>query len=357
MAWALAGSDLRGAQLPESLTFDLVKRVEDCSKSCQRIFLTILAAAFVCWLARLTTTDVDMVVGKMGAELPFIGVGVDVGYFYFLSPLLILLTYVYFHINLQILWACAVNLPVYFPDGLRIDKKVHPWALIRFSELLGDEYLYRSSSASKLRVVLTLFLFWVAVPASLSAYWLHYLNQHHLWVSLWHVLLIFLSFLVDSFFVWRIFELRIHSREERDDFFGQFQPVHYAPEISCLKKMRARWFRNALALAIVVAILAFGYTVAVVEFDFGWPERVTFLDFEGEILGEKDLRYENLRGANLRGADLTDVRLNGADLAYAKCDDETEFPDAVTKLVRLEDWTSCCRKRAEGRHCSEDGKN
>jgi hypothetical protein len=288
MAWSLAGSDLRGARLPSGLNFDLVKRAEDCSRICRNSFLAILIAAAVCWLARLTTTDVEMVVGATGPSLPFIRAEIDVVYFYFLSPFLILSMYVYFHLSLQVLWACAVNLPLYFPDGLRVDKKIYPWTLIRLSELLESGLWRRSSSTSKLRIILTGFLFWAAVPASMVAYWLHYMNQHSLAISLWHAFLVVLGLLVDMFFVWRFFELRIHSREERD------------------------------ACKTVEGIR---------EIDPPPPSA-------------------NLRGANLKGTDFRDSDLSGADLRSAVCDPETDFSSSAS-AKDIDSWSPSCRAAAK----------
>ena len=72
MAWALGGSDLRGVQLPRSIRFDLLKRLEDSSKLAQNIFIVLLAAALACWLVRVTTSDLEMATSAASASLPLL---------------------------------------------------------------------------------------------------------------------------------------------------------------------------------------------------------------------------------------------------------------------------------------------
>ena len=93
--------------------------------------------------------------------LPFVNVGVNVMFFYFLSPVFILMAYAYFHLSLQGVWESAANLPIYFPDGLRVDQKLHPWPLLRISELIFPWLRKNASRFSILRVRVTKLLFLV----------------------------------------------------------------------------------------------------------------------------------------------------------------------------------------------------
>ena len=48
MAWELAGSDLRGVQLPPNFHFDLLVRAENAAKDSARVFGLILLASLLC---------------------------------------------------------------------------------------------------------------------------------------------------------------------------------------------------------------------------------------------------------------------------------------------------------------------
>ena len=323
MAWSLAGSDLRGARLPSSLEFDLLRRAEEAAKLSQKHFLILAGAAFACWLVRISTSDADMALASAHANLPLFDIGINITYFYFLSPLLILAIYVYFHLGLQRLWECVVNLPMFFPDGLRIDKKIYPWPLARISELVFPTLWNKASRFTRGRVLLTVGLFWVVVPLSLLAYWLHFIQQHNLWISLWHVGLLMLSFVVDLLFATRFVQLLEHSRKE--DKKGSVNRLA-APKLPLdLDGLRCHWSLirwRSLALAVALTAGAAVYTYAVVEGQFHFPRGITTFNVEAGVLEGANLRGRDLDGmvarrADFRGADLTDASLHKADLTDA----------------------------------------
>jgi hypothetical protein len=200
MAWELAGSDLRGAQLPPNFHFDLLVRAENAAKDSARVFGLILLASLLCWLVRIGTSDVEMALQSSQAALPFVDFKINVTYFYILAPLLLLLAYVYFHFGLQQIWEAIANLPIYFPDGIRLDKKLYPWPLLRVSELVFPALWAKASYSSRLRLALTAVLFWLAVPTSLTAFWLHYLSQRSPAISSLHLAYLALSLSADIFF-------------------------------------------------------------------------------------------------------------------------------------------------------------
>ncbi len=317
MAWSLAGSDLRGAQLPKDMEFSLLERVEDAARLCQTSFLALLAAAFVCWLVRISTSDAEMTLATVHADLPVVAVGVDITYFYVLAPLLILLMYSYFHLSLQKVWESLVNLPTYFPDGLRIDKKIYPWPLARISELVFPTLWRAASCYSKCRVGITVLLFWFLVPACLVAYWLHYIQQHNLLISGWHVALLVGALALDVSFAGRALQLITHSRKETGARPRELSERWYTLDAESVHKRWLRVRRYLLSLIVVIGAIATAYTVAVIRYQVHWPSRLTTVDIQNLSLQRAMLDRRDLDGLKACSADLRDVNLTGSSLCGA----------------------------------------
>jgi len=84
MSDRLAGSNLKGASLPEDLDFGL-KTVEDASKHAGRLFIGLMLACGYCWLTIGATTDPALVLNTAAtdAKLPIINAPVPIlGFFY-----------------------------------------------------------------------------------------------------------------------------------------------------------------------------------------------------------------------------------------------------------------------------------
>lgn len=364
MSWALAGSDLRGARLPEGFKFDLLDRAEESAKLCRNSFFALLTAAFLCWLVRISLNDAEFLLARTGAQIPLIDQTVNIKLFYFLTPFLILLMYYYFHLGLNKFMEAVVNLPSYFPDGLRIDKKLYPWPLGRVSELLFPNLRKHASPFSKARVISTVILFWFAAPASLVAYWLHYLNQHEVWLSIWHVVLIGLALGIELGFANRlhriIFHSRFHASSQSDEVDLEYdQIIPRLPRMSSHPRSRSnlgegegqggeegqseredwseqkvfeskRKQKNRLHIGLMALLIlcTLFYTTTVCRGWMQWPDDIAILQVEDQVLDGMILNGRNLKGIHAKGASFSAAKLIGCDFSNADLQ-ECDFQGAI----------------------------
>jgi hypothetical protein len=127
----LSGADLTAASLPETLakTFDDLDAVKNISESAQKLFMAMLAACLYSWLTVGTTNDLNLITNRATSALPIIQTSIPIVGFYIIAPLLLLLTYFYFHFYLQKLWEELASLPAIVPDGRPLYTKTDPWLL------------------------------------------------------------------------------------------------------------------------------------------------------------------------------------------------------------------------------------
>ncbi len=183
----LAGADLTGAQLPDSIRklFDDLKAVGEISENARKLFSAMLAACLYCWLTIATTTDVNLITNRSSSPLPVIQTSIPVVGFYVVAPPLLLCVYFYFHFYLQKLWEELGSLPAIFPDGRPLHARSDPW-------LLND--LVRSHVArlkadrpfmSYFQQAISIVLAWWLVPITLFLFWGRYLPRHDFrWTAL-----------------------------------------------------------------------------------------------------------------------------------------------------------------------------
>jgi uncharacterized protein YjbI with pentapeptide repeats len=189
----LAGSNLSGARLPESLsTADGLANVAETSRSTQTTFTSIIVVCAYIWLTVASTTDVQLLnsAAATTSRLPILGTEIPLVRFYMAAPLLLLCLYTYFLLSLHRLWEELSELPAVFPDGRPLDKKAHPWllnALVcqQFERLRG-----RCSRLSRWQARLSVLLAWGVVPVTLLLLWARYLRAHDAPVTALHVVLL-----------------------------------------------------------------------------------------------------------------------------------------------------------------------
>jgi hypothetical protein len=157
----LARANVSGADLPaEVAKFGGIKALAKASNSARKLFITILVT---CGYSVLTAFSLNTDANRL-LEFPILGTQISPWTFFHLTPLLLGLLFVYFHIQMQRVWEELASLPAIFPDGRPIDQKVHPWlltGLVRAHFPYLDEHPVRGF---KLQQIVVFLVTWLSVP-------------------------------------------------------------------------------------------------------------------------------------------------------------------------------------------------
>jgi uncharacterized protein YjbI with pentapeptide repeats len=188
----LCGADLTATLLPENLakTFHDLDAVKDISESAQKLFMAMLAACLYSWLTIGTTSDLNLITNRATSALPVIQTSIPIVGFYIIGPLLLLLTFFYFHFYLQKLWEELASLPAIFPDGRPLQTKADPWLLndlvrSHISKLKGSRPFI-----SYAQQWISILLAWWVVPITLVVFWERYLSRHDLYGTVFQSILV-----------------------------------------------------------------------------------------------------------------------------------------------------------------------
>jgi uncharacterized protein YjbI with pentapeptide repeats len=346
----LAGADLAGARLPDSLTglFKDLETASGISDSAQKLFVAMLAACLYSWLTIATTTDVSLVTNRGSSPLPIIQASIPIVAFYVVTPLLLLGVYLYFHLYLQKLWEELGSLPAIFPDGRPLQAKADPWLL---SDLVRSHVSKLSANRpflSYLQQWISVLLGWWVVPITLLLFWVRYLPRHDLVGTVFHCVLTGISIAA------AVFLYRLAGRTLRGTARVPFA-WRAAATSARSYGVAATAFTSAIALAVVSLGATLGVRPGHPDQDCWpvshgprtWAPRAMallryspFADLTAADLSLKppnwtgksdaeldavkglqlrgvDLRYADIRAAFLPGTVLTDAHLEGADLLLA----------------------------------------
>ena len=189
----LAGSNLAGAKLPESLgDFTELGNVTEASKTTQNLFASILLVCSYTWLTIASTTDPQLVnnAAPSASRLPILGTDIPLVRFYLVAPLLLLCLYVYFHLCLQRLWEELADLPAIFPDGRPLDKKAYPWLMNVVVRAHLPRLRANRSNLSRWQARMSILLAWGMVPMTILILWSRYLRSHDAIGTAIHVVMI-----------------------------------------------------------------------------------------------------------------------------------------------------------------------
>ena len=124
-------SDLSGAELPDSINnfTAALRSAEESSKNARSIYFSVLILCAFAILTVATTQDSQLILNTFRLKLPILNVDLKVLTFYIFTPILGLLVFVYFQMYLTHLWEVISDLPAYFPDRLRLRRKLYPWMI------------------------------------------------------------------------------------------------------------------------------------------------------------------------------------------------------------------------------------
>ena len=175
-----AGADLTGAEFPETLSkqLDSLANVKEISSNAQKLFIALLAACLYSWLTIASTTDVNLVTNRATSSLPIIQTSIPIVGFFYVAPLLLLCTYLYFHFYLQKLWDELGSLPAIFPDGKPLYEKTDPWLLGDLVRIHSPKLKDGTPFLAHLQIWISVFLAWWVVPLTLLLFWGRYLVRH-----------------------------------------------------------------------------------------------------------------------------------------------------------------------------------
>ena len=339
----LAGANVSGTKLPEDIReFKVLQVIEETSKNARKVFLAMLLGCAYALLTVATTTDALLLTNSASSPLPIIGTAIPIAYFYGAAPFILMGFYVYLHFYLELLWEGLAGLPARFPDGKRLDERAYPWLLNglvrRHFKLLKED----RSLITKLKELVTIFLAWWAVPATLLGFWLRYLPRHEWWGTGLHIGLLLVSVALAVIFY------RSAARTLRGD---EPQPFGWKTF------WRDRRTYQGAAIALVAVVFSF-LSLAAIQGDpwtrLAFPPLATanlreadvstkpenwrgkkediplvkgaslrdadlrYADAARAFLVKADLRHANLQKADLQGADLEGADLEGANLQGAK---------------------------------------
>jgi len=297
----LKGANVSNATLPVPVAaFDGLRHVKDAAQYARKLFFTILATCVYCWLTIAMTTDAGLVTNRAESPLPIVGTSIPIVGFFWSAPLMLLVLYVYFHLQLQRLWEVLAKLPAVFPDGQPLDQKADPWLLIGlvrayFAHLKEEHLPFFLLQRGIVRLVT-----WWVVPFTLACFAYRYLPRHEpVGTAFLLVITVVAAWLAISY-----------DRNAAAVLQGVKLPAFKR------KRTWKGWCVVAMLLVVGVALLPF-----IVDIGEHFPAA----NLEEANLKEADLRFASLERAKLFGADLRRARLSGAnlreaDLRYARLD-------------------------------------
>lgn len=175
----LAGANVSGAKIPEDIRkFEGLARIEELSKKAGKLFILMLVGCLYSWLTIATTTDSQLLLNSKYYDLPIIQTAIPITPFFYVTPLILLGIYIWFHLYLQRLWEEMAILPAIFPDGKPLDQKVFPWLLNGFVRAYIPLLKTTLPELFVLQFIASLFLAWGLVPFILSEFWVRVLPTH-----------------------------------------------------------------------------------------------------------------------------------------------------------------------------------
>ena len=297
----LRGANVSNAKLPEDVAkFEGLDIIKDASQIARKLFFSILAVCVYAWLTIGTTEHVNLFVKTTSFQLPIIGTTIPIVSFYWMTPLILLALYIYFHMQLQRLWEELASLPAIFPDGKPLDKKAYPWLL----NGLVRAHVHHLKDAhipffpmQKWIIILTA---WWVVPITLAAFSYRYLVRHDAGLSGFHILLLIAT-------VWLAIAFYLNAKatlcgKTRNESLVEWQDKQWQ-----------------VGAAVFIACIAF------------WA----ILFFEPSLLPNADLREVNLKGADLRGSRMEGAILFNAELQMARLEN-AQLQEAVLSSAQLD---------------------
>lgn len=322
----LAATNLKRAILPESLSaFEALDSAKDLSQNCSKVFITLILAVVYTFLTIAMTKDSQLITDTGTAKLPVISTEIPIGYFYIVTPVLLLALFVYFHIYLQRLWEALAGLPAIFPDGRRLDEKTPAWLMNDLVRKYFPKLRNPVLPLSRLQYRLSILLGYVLIPFVLIAIWSECLRIESWRFTATHIFTITVVTAIGTYCY------TLLRRTLNQSKYG-------------LRIRQARW-RRLLPAALI------GFATATVF------SILSFLALEvARVRGDSSLDFVYLLGIHpfldVSNMDISSKPTSWTDLELKR---DTEFPlvkGAKLSQVRLKrigaDWTFLAKASFEG---------
>lgn len=124
----LGGANLAGCRLPETVAeFHSVDVLNECIKYATSLLLATMGASIYFLLTVFATHDLQLLTQRGSATLPVLNLAVGTRTFFQVGPLVIGALATVFFLVLGNLWSHFLTLPLVFPDGVPIERRVQPW--------------------------------------------------------------------------------------------------------------------------------------------------------------------------------------------------------------------------------------
>ena len=109
--------------------FGGIDTVRELTHQARRLLFLLLCGCSLAWLCITATTDARLLTNASIALFPELSLPIPSVAVFNLTPILLVLLYIYLHLYLQRLWEEMATLPAIFPDGRPLDRAVYPWLL------------------------------------------------------------------------------------------------------------------------------------------------------------------------------------------------------------------------------------
>lgn len=324
-------SDLRGAALDTSITEAVeFERISVLCRNAGRIFISVMLVCAYLIVTMYTIKDSALVLESADHTLPLVGIKAQISTFDVVGSIGLLLLFVYAHLYLQRMWRLLSRMPALFPDGSRLDQKIHPWPMTSLVRRSFKKLRSERSAYHVLEEAAVIFFAWYFVPLTLLVTLMPVLRGQSLGLILFHESILVLSaiHLLGSYWTHRA---TLGGSPSRLPDVVREQFIEGRRRVSILT--------SVMVVAVIVGLVYVTYYHQIIEpipllspslrLEKGLQLQSEFLsrrplDFwripdsakDSSIVGA-DLESRSLRWANLSGAYLVKGRLRGARLTHA----------------------------------------
>lgn len=276
----------------------LIDKISEASKNTRRIHSLYIGLLFYCFLTVLTVTNMQLVFNET-VRLPIFNLDVPLNGFFFISPIMVLILFIYFQIHLNELKQLTNTLELKYPND---KKRIYPWIMN-----LSDNH--PSEIINKIKNFIISFSLWWALPLFLCTNAFQFVKKH---AKIWNIIVVFLIPIIGIIFVLLFWEFYNH----RDCNFK-------------VKEFINRLKRDGIIYLLILFIIIEIFLLFSIHFSFkgikiikSWP--CVDLSYQKLIIEKnedyKTLYWIDLKNIHLEGANLSGSILKRADLqnAYLK---------------------------------------
>lgn len=176
LAPQLAGANLLGAMMPDTVSLDdELVQVDSVSRNVRKLLTVIAIACAAAWIILLRTTDVKLLSNAPILPIPRAGYLMPLGAFYLVGPIFLLGLYIGIHMVLQRMWDVLAEVPAVFPDGKKLEDNMPRFVMALARSQLNWLTFKRSPTFLLESLLSTALAYWM-IPATMLLFWARYLT-------------------------------------------------------------------------------------------------------------------------------------------------------------------------------------